>query len=199
MTRPDIPQVDDVYTRLKGIAIKYFNKPNFQMYLKVASDELQEIRQMFYDLRYKRTLHEAEGINLDNIGEIVGEPRTYNVTLDAGFFAFSGNVYASGFDEGFWFDPDDQSPIGQSRDDDQYLKAIQAKIYRNNGNATWEDIIQITKTLLGSDNIVINPSYPAGVSVYYDIDLSNVEREYFGAYIQACLGGGIKLVNFEKV
>jgi len=197
----DIFIPSSVFEKIQSIPQNYFNQPNFEMYLKAISEELDLIYQAIYDLRYLRTINEAEGINLDHVGEIVGEPRKYTVNLDIGFFAFSDNTLGSGFNEGFWYDSNVLGgSVGETRTDIVYRNAIKAKIKRNIGSCTPEEIINIVKILTNSETVNYSSVFPCGVSIYYsNQELTDNQRQYMSEFLQVALPSGVLLTNFDKI
>ena len=72
----NISKVEEHSTRvLKELPEQFKNKPNLEKFLKVFTEEMDEIEGMFYDLLFERGLSNAVGKQLDVIGEIVKEPR----------------------------------------------------------------------------------------------------------------------------
>ena len=199
MTQPDITLIENTYNKLVQIPCNYFNKPNFQLYLGAISAEIDEIYKVIYDLRYLRLINTATGINLDNVGEIVGEPRTYIANLDIGYFTFSDNPLGSGFDEGMFWDSGVNTEISETREDSTYRKNIISKVIRNNCGSTPEDIIDITNTLIEPNKVHLIPEYPAALTICHDVaDLTSVEKQYAFDFIQNSLPASVKLNDLEE-
>lgn len=66
---------------------QFVGKPVFEAFLTAIGGELNELEQMFTDLRDKRWIDTAEGAQLDGIGEIVNQNRQ---VPDAVTIPFSG-------------------------------------------------------------------------------------------------------------
>ncbi len=199
MTQPDIILQENTFDKLVQIPTNYFNQPNFQIYLAVISAEIDEIYKVIYELRYLRLINTATGINLDNIGQIIGEPRTYSADLDIGYFTFSDNPLGSGFDDGMFWDSGIDTNISETREDNIYRKNILSKIIRNNDGSTPEEIIKIAKLLTGSNQINFIPDYPAGCKIYYDAEITDTEKTYAFNFIQDSLPASVKLTEFDII
>jgi hypothetical protein len=63
--------VDDMLDRLPA----QFRKPRIQAFVRAFANQIQKHEQTFYDLWFRRMLDNAEDVDLDNIGAIVGEER----------------------------------------------------------------------------------------------------------------------------
>jgi len=198
MSRQDIVLETNTYDKLIQYPSLYFKGDNFKAYLDTICREYDEIKQCLYDLRMSRTITYATGVNLDNIGEIVGEDRQTLTTLDAGYFTFESNIYGDGFDVGKFWSIGADSDVIESRDDNLYRKAIKAKIIKNNGYASPEEIIELAKLITDSTDIIYEADYPAGIKIYYNGDLNDAEEQYAGQYIQSALGAGIKLTEIKR-
>jgi hypothetical protein len=64
--------------RAKGLARvieQYKNKPVLEALLTMVLDQCQELEEVFYDIYTKRFLANAEGVQLDTVGALVGEDR----------------------------------------------------------------------------------------------------------------------------
>jgi hypothetical protein len=67
--RDDI--VDDMLDRLPA----QFRKPRIQAFVRAFANQVQKLEQTYYDLWFRRMLDNAEDVDLDNIGALVGEAR----------------------------------------------------------------------------------------------------------------------------
>lgn len=53
---------------------QYVGKVNLQKFIEIETEEFQELEQLFFDLRDKRlNINDAEGVQLDNLGAMVGQ------------------------------------------------------------------------------------------------------------------------------
>lgn len=70
-----IKQLDHVTKGLRRLLTQFRGQPNFEAILTSYLNQIDELECMFIDLMIKRYLDNAEGAQLDGIGDIVGELR----------------------------------------------------------------------------------------------------------------------------
>ena len=78
-----VPVATDVLTHetahtglaLAKLLSQYKRKPRIAALVSAFTDQCQELEDVLWDLLTKRTIDGSEGIQLDNIGKIVGQPR----------------------------------------------------------------------------------------------------------------------------
>ena len=202
MTQPDITLLENSFERMKNIPIKYFRGPNFQTYMNAFCIEIDELYKVFYDLRHKTKLANAEGINLDYVGQKVGEPRKSDLSTDIDMFTFRDNAYGKGFDDGKFFSLN-SSGEGQViiRDDDIYRRYIRAKIILNNTSMGNKDLQNIIKIIMDDDNVVYeyDSVLPATINIYYSISLTDIEKAIYRGYLDRCMPIGCRLKDFEPL
>ncbi len=188
----------DVKTDILSKPIEFLNKPNMQMVLGIIGDEMQMASLAMYALRYDRTIDRAYGQLLDDIGEIVGEPRAVTVNVYDGVFTFYGNAYGDGFDIGKFTDPADIAVDLGSRDDLVYRMDIRARIIANNEAATPEDIIKMAKLLLGASKVRFeaNDLY---IRLFTDSNTDTLILAYAHQFIQKALPAGVNLEFISSV
>ena len=140
---------------------QYKNSPRIRALVEAFAQELDFLQIVFDDLYTKRTLETATGVNLDVIGKIVVLDRPFSDAEDDDIFTFDnpGDIGA-GFSElgrpdigGFWvgLDPFEGALV----DDETYRKFIKAKIIRNTGDATLDDIQQYLSFVFGAQATVL--------------------------------------------
>ena len=61
---------------LANLIAQFEDKPNIIKLISIYVAQLQELEDAFSDLLTETTIENAEGLHLDNIGQIVGEPRS---------------------------------------------------------------------------------------------------------------------------
>jgi len=140
---------DKLVTQFKEAA----NLIAFIRALLKGSDDLETV---FNDLLDNRWIDTAEGVQLDNIGEIVGQERITVLAEGINFFGFTGFPNADSFG-----DDNDISIGGRFRDsseptagstplaDPEYRILIRARAAKNNTNATPEEIIAQAQFIVG--------------------------------------------------
>ena len=133
------------------------DKPVFDKYIQLITLEVSEIQEVIKDLLQKRTLEEATGVQLDVVGEIVGQPR---VLLDVDFlefFGMEGNPRSHSMGDltstrgGIFFDLNERMQGSVRLDDDTYRIMIRAKIAKNSTRATPEDMMWYLNYVFGTN------------------------------------------------
>ena len=108
--------------------------PNWELLVTALVNRYQGIENVFDDLLVMRRLANAEGVQLEQLGKIVGEDR-------------------------------------KSRTDDEYRRAIGARVAANNSDGTIPDIIKVCRGVLDeTQSIVIRQYYPKAVTVRISTD-----------------------------
>ena len=200
MTILDIKLREDIFENILSYPSKYFNKTNFQMYLSAVCNELQTVNKDIYDLRFLTTIDQATGINLDYIGDLVGEPRKYSIDLLPGYFTIGDiGLNETGFGEGKFWSPNFDGSIDGNREDEAYRRAIKAKICINNSYGTPEDIIRITKIITSSTVVDYNEEYPGGIELLFNGEIDDTEIGIALTYIERALPVGVSLNLLQKM
>jgi hypothetical protein len=71
----DITRRNDIAEDMLERLPAQFRKPRIQAVVRAFANQIQKHEQTFYDLWFRRMLDNAEDVDLDNIGAIVGEAR----------------------------------------------------------------------------------------------------------------------------
>lgn len=165
---------------------KLENAPVFDRYLQLLVVEIQNLQQVFRDLKQLRSLDTAVGDQLDIIGDIVGQDRVLLSADLYSFFGFQGALKAGSFG-----DLDDSSvgskfyslgdPMGGNvrLDDETYRIFIRAKILKNTTASTSEDFIKSLNLIFGTGGTIAiedNTTSPATVQVLFNRPLSDFEK-----------------------
>lgn len=145
---------------LKGAREKYTmafeDKPVFDKYIQLILSEIEDLQAAFKDLKQLRTLEEAAGVQLDIIGNILGQPR---VLLDVDFLEFFGmegnpRSYRMGdlFSNtgGMFFDLNERMQGSVSLDDETYRIMLRAKVAKNSTRATPEEMMWYLNYVFGT-------------------------------------------------
>ena len=170
--------------------LKYPEHPIFDKYVQVLLGGKIELQEVFRQLMQERSLDTAVGVNLDNIGEIVGQPRTLLSVDIFEFFGFQGVPNAGGF--GDFFDPsvgavfyDANNPrFGNiTLTDDVYRIFIKAKIAKNSTHATPEEVMEFANFIFGTSGSTIQNEGGAAYTLLVGKTLSSFERSLL-RYVQ---------------
>lgn len=175
---------------------QFKDQPVFDRYLQLLLKGEQDLQQVFDDLMTKRSIDTAEGVNLDIIGDIVGQPRTQiNIAL-YNFFGFQGVAQSGGFGDltdtskgNIFYSYGDPTSGNALLDDPSYRLYIKSKITRNITSVTPEEFIQFVKFILNAPVVYINEEQ-AKVRVSIGRALTNQEK----ALIKSSNADGTRLI-----
>lgn len=127
---------------------QFADKPVFNKFLDLLTFPNIELQEVFQDLMQKRSLDTAEGVQLDLLGALVGQPRTL---IDANlitFFGFLGDFQSDSYGDinipgvgSVWWDGITPKKGNVTLNDSLYRILIKAKISKNITNATPEELI----------------------------------------------------------
>lgn len=151
--------------------------------LQLLIDDQQELEELFKALLQQRSIDEAVGVQLDIIGEIVGQPREL-ISVDLyDLFGFEGAPKAGSFGDttnpslgAIWYNFGD--PLGGNvlLDDTTYRLFIKAKILKNTTRSTPEEFIQFVNFLFGTQTTALIAEGQAEYTVLFGRRLTDFER-----------------------
>lgn len=155
----------------------------FDHYVQILLEGKTELQEVFRQLMQERSLDTAVGVNLDNIGEIVGQPRTLLSVDIFEFFGFRGVPNAGSF--GDFFDPDVGAVFYDSNNprfgnvtltDDAYRIFIKAKIVKNSTHATPEQVMDFANFIFNTTGSTIQGEGGAAYTLLIGKELTSFER-----------------------
>lgn len=142
------------------------DKVVFDKYLQLLSVEAENISEVLKDLIQKRSIDTATGVQLDIIGNIVGQPREILNAEDFPYFAFEDAPLAQSYGDlnnprfgGYYWDI--RKPLAGNviLSDEQYRLFIKAKIMKNITRATPEDVIAFIRFVFDVDSVQITNDF----------------------------------------
>lgn len=143
-----LPVIDHRALGKSRVAQQYKESPKFLSSVDALMVRVQELETVFQSLYGITNIDTAEGVNLDNIGEIVGVSRTVPDGLALAFFGFADTPEALPYGEegqpgegGRFYEEGEPFTDTTSLGDSEYRLLIRAKIVKNHSHATVEDII----------------------------------------------------------
>lgn len=104
-------------------------RPVLCAFLAALSEEVQEAYDSTLEVLRARTLARAVGVNLDVLGDIVGQRRLLENAADIAYFQW--DTAQRGWDQGTWWAPGAPLAGDLPATDSQYRRLIIAKIFRN--------------------------------------------------------------------
>lgn len=181
-------KVDFVKTSLDLLASEYKNSTNLIAHSEIFTKRLEEIQDQYCKLLTERNLDDAIGVQLDKIGEILGQTRP--VVDIAQFIFFRYDVIGGGVnpDQGYatLAEPSKgaiyltlaQDTGGDNilLDDDQYRALLRATTVKNRMRSTPEDLFELLGFLFPDiTNIQIVESTQS-VTIIFGRELTPLER-----------------------
>lgn len=180
--------VVDYTTEAQGRYTEQFklaSHPVYDKYIKIITDTLNGLQAVFKDLMQLRSLDTAEGIQLDVIGLLLGQPRElvdYNLIPHFGFDgSLSGQSFGSYANPslgGYWRSANDPTGTPITLDDETYKFLLRARIVANTTKATSESLLYGLNFLLGSGSTTIEEFPNAHLTIHFGRVLTSLE-EYF--------------------
>lgn len=142
------------------VTSQFFEKPVFDAFLRTLIAERVDVQEQIRKLMQERSIDTAVGFQLDIIGNIIGQSRFVPDINPIPFFAFDGYVGGGGFN----VNPLDPTAlkfksVGQSAlsneplQDEDYRRAIRARIIKNSSKGTIEDVLEAINVLVPVDEI----------------------------------------------
>ena len=122
------------------IATQYVESEKFLALLKGIVGEVEKLTCAMCECLIYRWIDTAEGINLDALGAIVGQPRVSVTGIADEFFGFYGNIFALGFEKGRFIGPGDSTSGATVLQDPEYRLFIRAKAFANQSASTPDEI-----------------------------------------------------------
>lgn len=163
---------------------QFKDKPNFDKLLRTWLKDPEDLQNTLSDIDDMKFIDKAEGVQLDNIGAIVGQPR---LLVDAdliAFFGFQGKSISRSYgslddpsEGGRWKGLEEETTGNIELSDKEYRLFIKAKIIRNRADATTESVIESIKFLFQASKVhLLEGESPACYRVAIGSKLSQQEK-----------------------
>ncbi len=153
--------IDHKKLAISRLASQFTESTNLIAYIRALLVEADTLESVFQDILNKRFIDTAEGIQLDILGAIVGQPREFIGADLFGYFGFAVNPVSGSFGTlldislGERFRITGESITGiRILTDTEYRLFIRARIIRNSTRSTPEDIIGQIKFLFQAEQII---------------------------------------------
>ena len=164
---------------------QFKDKPVFDAYVKIVMQEIAELQTAFKDLKQLRDLDNAVGVQLDVIGDIVGQPRVLVDFTLFHYFGFDGAPLAKTFGTtadvgigGYFKSVSDVNGSPFEVDDDTYRFLIRARIAANISNTTPQGVMNALNFILETNDCLIEEVGNAHLVITYYVVLTPLQ-EYF--------------------
>lgn len=161
--------------------------------------ELNPIEATLGDLFNLRWLDNATGVQLDLIGNIVGQSRAVASSVYISFFGFSAQPAAVGFGQARLRHDGEVYAATTNLPDTEYRALLYAKIARNNSHGTVEDIIKTVLAVFNVTNVIVQNVGVASLAIYIGRYLAPAEaiREISYSLIPTLAGVGFTLNQYN--
>lgn len=176
--------IEDYLSEARGRVTEQFkDKLVFDKYIQLLLSVSEEQQLVLKDLMQKRSIDTAQGVQLDIIGDIVGQPRTLLDTALLKYVAFDGYPEAQSFGDlndnslgGYWYSLGAALSGNTLLNDEQYRLFIKAKILKNKTNATPNDFLEFVSFVFGTqlNNIIVEGN--AEFTVLVGKELNSFEK-----------------------
>ena len=157
----DFSVKDYITTARTRYTSQFENKPNFDKWMSILIAEAQEAQNVALSILTLFDIDNSVGAQLDNIGDIVGQPRELVGLETYGFFGFENDASALTFGSlsngngGYFYSLKDTSSGIVVLRDSLYRNILKVKIISNNTGVTPEDVIEATKILFEVDDVIL--------------------------------------------
>ena len=183
MTLNPFEVVDYLSEARDRVTLAFEDQVVFDKYLQTLLLGSAELQRSLKDLAQLRSIDTAAGVQLDILGEIVGQGRTLIDVDIFEFFGFQSVPNAGSF--GSMFDPslgalfyDANNPRYGNIEltDEMYRLLIKAKIAKNITRATPEDVMRFSNFVFNTTYSTIQQEGAAAYTLYIGRQLSAMER-----------------------
>jgi hypothetical protein len=176
------------YTAL--ITSQHADKPKFAAMVQAVAGSIGDISTFIQSLSPAFDLDTAIGVQLDIVGQWIGQSRSVGGVLTLGYFGFSDNVVAENFGEegnasigGRFYEEGEPFTSTAVLADPEYRTVLKAKILRNHYKGTTKEITDALNFIFNAPAhivdegiqsivVVINaPISPIGQSLLTNLDL----------------------------
>ncbi len=161
--------------------------------LEAWGEELDELTQAHNDLKTKRWIETGEGVQLDGIGDIVGQSRLIQASVHVAFFAFDDQPNALGFEKGRFRDTWESWLNSTSLADNEYRMALWNKVWKNNSVGTAEETIRSAQYIFNANSIRLTEMGNARIKIGIGRLLTANEISLAKAIDLFVRAGGVKL------
>ena len=169
----------------------YDDKPVLRAILTAFGAEMDELNQAINDIKNKRWIDTAEGVQLDGIGEIVDRNRQIDKAIAVQVFGFQGQPNIAGFGEARFRGANESTLATYILDDSEYKLVLALKAMKNNSRATAEDTINSLKYIYNAPAISYEEVGNANVIVGIGKKLTDNEKLLANAVDLVVKAGGV--------
>ncbi|QDP50313.1 MAG: hypothetical protein Tp178MES00d2C33159851_103 [Prokaryotic dsDNA virus sp.] len=192
-------RVEHLEIARERVTEQFKGKDIFDKFLQILVAGDNDIQEALKDLMQLRSIDTAVGVQLDNIGEIVGQPRELLEADLYEYFGFQGspNAQSMGTTQdatigGLFYSFGTPFGGNVNLDDGTYRKFIKAKIFKNITSSTPEEFITVVNTIFDLP-ISITSEGDAQVTLMFGRILTSFERALLN-YVSTSQGYPSRLI-----
>lgn len=180
----------------KGIMIsrllaQFEGKTRLEGVVGVLGDSLNAFEKIMDDLEFKRWIDAAEGVQLDGLGQIVGQSRIIPSAILIPFFGFENQPSGRGFGVARFRHRFESSTSTSTLGDESYRMLIKAKIFKNTSICTPEQIISACAFVYGADTVILQESGNAKIRIGIGKELTEEQKALSNALNLIPKPGGV--------
>lgn len=182
----------------KHLIGQFQGKPVIRTILDAFASELDELNKCAEDLKNKRWIDTAEGVQLDGIGDIIGQGRQIDDAVQIPFFGFAETENGLSFGVGRFFDSWEMWLKSVNLADPEYRLLLKSKIYKNQTQCTAEETITSLKNIYNADLVLIEDRGNAKIGLAIGRILTQSEIRTAAAVNLLIRGAGIGCDYIEQ-
>jgi hypothetical protein len=179
-------EVDYAQEATDRATTQFQDKDVFNRYLQLMLAGKAELREALKEVMQMRNLDNAEGAQLDIIGEILGQPRQLFDSVIIRYFGFEGAAGASPYKSvsnttrtfGPYKSATDRLLGTRELTDQEYRRLLRLKIIKNTSNANITAFSDGVKLLFGIDNIDYQEDVPPSLTEGSATITISIGRDY---------------------
>ncbi len=162
----DFTEKDYLEEARSRITYQFKSSNNLDNLLNIWLQGYQDLQKTLLDIRLINDVETASGVQLDNIGEIVGQPRELINVTSTGYFGFEEDTSAKTFGStdnssgGLYYSLGDPVTGNILLADPLYRLFVKAKIRNNSSGGTPEEVIAATKDLFQTNHVELLEGNP---------------------------------------
>ena len=161
---------------INRLLAQFDGKKRLEGLVEVLGDSLNALENTLDDLENKRWLDKAEGVQLDGLGQIVGQSRIIPKSILLPFFGFANQPSGRGFGIARFRHINESSSTTSTLGDESYRMIIAAKIVKNTTVCTPEQIIAACAFIYGSDVVIYHETGNAKIRISIGKELTEEQK-----------------------
>lgn len=171
----------------------YGDKPVLRAILTALGAEMDELNQAVNDIKNKRWIDTAEGVQLDGIGEIVDRNRQIDKAIAIPFFGFLGQPSTKGFGQARFRSSNETTLTSYILEDAEYKTVLLEKVIKNSSRGTAEDTLQSLKFIFNAPTVAMEEVGNANIVVAIGRNLNDSDKILANAVDLIIRAGGVGL------